>query len=187
MATQLPWNHENVLTTPPVSLYSIFALSALAILGSFLQIRPRGLEIQLSLRFFAVLISAAVVNWPATVAVACVSALVESVVWIKPRRAWKSTVVHCAVAVLAASAAYATFHISYGVSSPLLMVLAAIVYFGVNSIAAWKQPFFWTFPSYAAGGSAAGLLVIADRHNGWEITLLMVPMLSWMVHAYRLY
>ena len=51
----------------------------------------------------------------------------------------------------------------------------------------WKQSFFWTFPHYIAGGSAAGLLTIADRHNGWQITLLVVPMLYWMVHAYKLY
>ena len=31
------------------------------------------------------------------------------------------------------------------------------------------------------------MLTVADRHNGWEITLLVVPMLYWMVHAYKLY
>jgi len=103
--------------------------------------------------------------------------------------------------MLATSAAYATYHIpaagAAGVPSPLLMVLAAMVYFAVSSVALvifapppekpWKQSFFWTFPHYVAGGSAAGLLTIANRHNGWEITLLVVPMLYWMVHAYRLY
>ena len=42
------------------------------------------------------------------------------------------------VAVLATSAAYATYHIPAGVVSPLLMVLAAIAYFAVSSLAlAW--------------------------------------------------
>src|SRR6185295_3076527 len=105
----------------------------------------------------------------------------------RERIAWKSTAWCCLAAGMSASAAYATFHISYGVSSPLLLVLAAIVYFAVASIATWKQSSFWTFPHYVAGGSAAGLLVIADRHNGWEITLLIVPILYWMVQAYKLY
>jgi diguanylate cyclase (GGDEF)-like protein len=151
-------------------------------------------------RFFVILISMAVLNWPQTTFIACLSALVESAVWAKPRLPWKVTAFHGAIAVLATSAAYATYHVPAGVSSPLLMVLAAIVYFVVSSIALakfnarlWKQSFFWTFPHYVAGGSAAALLTIlvyghgADRQNGWQITLLVVPTLYWMVHAYKLY
>jgi len=168
--------------------------AALAILAGRLHIQPRGLGTRLSVRFFVVLISVAMLHWPEVAAVACLSALVESAAWTRPRPHWKTIVFHGAVAVLATSAAYATYHVSTDVSSPLLMVLAAIVYFVVSSIAlakfngrVWKQSFFWTFPHYVAGGSAAGLLTIADRHNGWQITLLVVPMLYWMVHAYKLY
>jgi diguanylate cyclase (GGDEF)-like protein len=178
-------------------------LAALAALAGFLQIRLRGLSTRLSLRFFVVLISVATLNWPETAIIACLSALMESVVWTKPRLGWSAAVFSAFVAVLAASAAYAAYHVpGDGVPSPLLMVLAAIVYFVVSSLAlamaaarqehkpigsVWKHSFFWTFPHYVAGGSAAGLLAVADRHNGWEITLLVVPMLYWMVHAYRLY
>jgi len=176
-------------------------LLALAILAGFLQIRSRGLATRLSIRFFVVLISVALLSWPETAVIAWLSALVESAVWTKPRSHWKGTAFCGAIAVLATSAAYATYHIpaagAAGVPSPLLMVLAAMVYFAVSSavLAAfanpqgkpWKESFFWTFPHYVAGGSAAGLLTIADCHNGWEITLLVVPMLYWMVHAYRLY
>jgi len=183
-----------VLTTQPVSLSSIVVWAALAVLAGFLRIRLRGSAIRLSMRFCVVLLSMAVLSWPLTVAIAGLSALVESAAWTKPRPAWKETALHGAIAVLATSAACATYHVPAGASSPLLMVLAAIVYFVVSSIALakfsariWKQSFFWTFPHYVAGGSAAGLLTIADRHNGWQITLLMVPMLYWMVHAYKMY
>jgi len=192
-----------VPTSVPISLPSIVVLAALAALAGFLQIRLRGLSTRLSLRFFVVLISVATLNWPETAIIAGLSALMESVVWTKPRPGWSAAVFSAFVAVLAASAAYATYHVpGDGVPSPLLMVLAAIVYFVVSSLAlamaaarqehkpigsVWKHSFFWTFPHYVAGGSAAGLLTIADRHNGWEITLLVVPMLYWMVHAYRLY
>ena len=189
-----PGTLVTVLTTPPGSLYSIAVWAALAVLAGPLHIRLRGLSTRLSVRFFVVLVSVAVLHWPETAAIACLSALVESALWTKPRPSWTATVFHGAVAVLATSAAYATYHVPAGVSSPLLMVMAAIVYFVVSSIAlakfdarVWKQSFFWTFPHYVAGGSAAGLLTIADRHNGWQITLLVVPMLYWMVHAYKLY
>ena len=163
-------------------------------LAGFLQIRLRGLGNRLSVRFFVVLISMVVLSWPEAAAIALLSALVESAVWTKPRPRWTTTIWCSAISVLATSAAYATYNIPAAVPSPLSMVLAAIVYFVVSSIAlakfdarVWKQSFFWTFPHYVAGGSAAGLLTIADRHNGWQITLLVVPMLYWMVHAYKLY
>jgi diguanylate cyclase (GGDEF)-like protein len=187
----------------PISLYSIAVLAALAALAGFLQIRLRGLSTELSLRFLVVLISVALLNWPETAIIACLSALVENAVWTKPRLRWSASAFSIFIAVLAASAAYATYHVpGEGRPSPSRMVLAAIVYFAVNSLAlaiaiareeykpigsVWKHSFFWTFPHYVAGGSAAGLLAVADRHNGWEITLLVVPMLYWMVHAYRLY
>jgi diguanylate cyclase (GGDEF)-like protein len=183
-----------VFTTLPGSLYPIALWAALAILAGRLYIQLRGLNTRLSVRFFVVLIAVAVLRWPETAAIAGVSALVESALWTRPRPSPMATVFHGAVAVLATSAAYATYHVPVGVSTPLLMVLAAIVYFVVSSLAlakfdarVWKQSFFWTFPHYIAGGSAAGLLTIADRHNGWQITLLVVPMLYWMVHAYKLY
>jgi len=188
---------STVLTTPSVSLYSFVVWAVVAILAGFLQIRLRGLGTRLSIRFFPILISVAVLTWPQTAAVACLSALVESAIWTRPRPSWKATLLFAAISTLAACAAYATYDIPAGqggVSSPLLMVLAAIVYFAVSSGASamftasrWKQSFFWTFPYYVAGGSAAGLVTIADRHNGWQITLLVVPMLYWMVHAYKLY
>ena len=192
-----------MLTTQPVSLYSIVVWAALAVLAGFVQIRLRGLGTQLSVRFFVVLISMAVLNWPQTAAIACLSALVESAVSTTPRPRWTATVLYAAISTLATCAAYATYHIpasGAGVSGPLLMVLAAIVYFAVSSVALarftarpWKPSFFWTFPHYVAGGSAAGLLTnlvyggSADRHNGWQITLLVVPMLYWMVRVYKLY
>ena len=183
-----------MFTNLPGSLYSIALWTALAILAGRLFIHLRGLNTRLSVRFFVVLISVSVLRWPETVAIACLSALVESALWTRPRPASMTTVFHGAVAVLATSAAYATYHVPVGVSTPLLMVLAAVVYFVVSSVAlakfdarVWKQSFFWTFPHYIAGGSAAGLLTIADRHNGWQITLLVVPMMYWMVHAYKLY
>jgi diguanylate cyclase (GGDEF)-like protein len=178
-------------------LYSLIVWTALAVLGGFLQIRLRGLGTRLSMRFFVVLISMVVLSWPEAAAIAFLSALVESALWIKPRPRWTATVLYGAISVLATSAAYATYHMGasgVGVHLPLVMVMAAIVFFFVSSIALakfsarlWKQSFFWTFPHYIAGGSAAGLLTIADRHNGWQITLLVVPMLFWMVHAYKLY
>ncbi|HEY2845353.1 MAG TPA: hypothetical protein VGJ09_16940, partial [Bryobacteraceae bacterium] len=174
-------------------LWAVFLIAA--VLSGFLQIHLRGLGTRLSVRFFVVLLGIATLSWPEIAVIACLSAIVESLVWTRPRPPAAAAAWHTVIAVIASLAAYAIYHVpSSGIaSSPLLMVLAAIVYFLVSSAASaksivlWKQSLFWTFPHYVAGGSAAGLLTIADRHNGWEITLLVVPMLYWMVHAYKLY
>ncbi len=183
-----------MLTTSQLSLSSFAIWAALAILAGRLYVQLRGLGIRLSIRYFVVLVSLAVLGWPEAICIAGLSALIESAVWTKPRPAWQATLQNAVIAVVAASAAYAVYHVPASVSSPLLMVLAAIVYFIVSSTALsgfdaqqWKQTHFWTFPHYLAGGSAAGLLTIADRHNGWQITLLVVPILYWMVHAYKQY
>ena len=80
----------------------------------------------------------AVLSWPETAAIAFLSALVESALWTKPRPRWKATVFYGAISVLATSAAYATYYVPAVVPSPLLMVMAAIVYFVVSSIALAK-------------------------------------------------
>jgi diguanylate cyclase (GGDEF)-like protein len=110
----------------------------------------------ISVRIFVVVISMAVLSWPQTAAIAFLSAVVESAVWTKPRPRWTATISYGAIAVLATSAAYATYHLGasrVGVHLPLSMLLAAIVYFAVSSIALakfdarlWKQSFYWTFP-----------------------------------------
>jgi len=186
-----------VLTPQSESLSSIVVWSAVAVLAGFLQIRLRGLGIRLSLRFIVVLSSMAVLSWPQAMVIAGLSALVEGAAATKPRPRWRATVLSSAISMLATCAAYATYYApssESGIHSPLPMVLAAIVYFAVSSAGSamltgrrWKQSCFWTFPHYVAGGSTAALLTIADRHNGWQITLLVVPMLYWMVQAYKLY
>jgi hypothetical protein len=145
-----------------------------AALASFLQIRLRGLATRLSVRFFVLLIGLTTLSWPEVAVIACVSAVVESLVWTSPRPAAMTTALYGAAAVLATSAAYTIYHVPNTASSPLLMVLAAIVYFVVNCLALmpdkpWKQSLFWTFPHYVAGGSAAGLLTIADRHMSGRV------------------
>jgi diguanylate cyclase (GGDEF)-like protein len=184
-------------------LSPIVVWAALAVLAGCIQIRLPGLGTRLSVRFFIVAISMAVLNLPQTAAVSLISALVESAACTKPRPRWTITVLYGAISTLATAAAYATYHIqalgSVEIPSPLLMVLATIVYFAVSSVGLaiftarpWKQSFFWTFPHYVGGGGAAGLVALiyahpADRHNAWQVTLLVVPMLYWMVHAYKLH
>jgi len=115
-----------------------------AALAGFLQIRLRGLATRLSVRFFVLLIGLPMLSWPEVAVIACLSAIVESLVWTTPRPTATSTALNGAAAVLATSTAYAIYHIPGKASSPLLMVLAAIVYFSVNSFALtqnrpWKQ------------------------------------------------
>ena len=62
-----------------------------AVLAGFLQIRLRGLSTRLSVRFFVLLIGLTTLSWPEVAVIACVSAIVESLVWTSPRPAARIT------------------------------------------------------------------------------------------------
>ena len=182
------------MSSDPARFISLLLVACLA---GLLQIRLRTASTRLSVRFFVVLIGVALLHWPEAVLIAAISTLAEDMFWAKPRPPRPMIGTHLASAALATCAAYAVYHVPANVQSPLLMVLAAVVYFLTQNAVpvalrsaresdGWRQS-FWTLPHYIAGGSAAGLLTVADRHNGWEITLLVVPMLYWMVHAYKFY
>ena len=189
-------NHSASLTT-------VVVWTVLAVLAGRLQVRLRGFGTRLSARFIVVMISMAVLNLPQTAAIALISALVESASWVTPRPRWTTTVFYGFISTVATCAAYITYHVpgpgAQEATAPLLMVLAAIVYFALSSIGLamftarpWKQSFFWTFPHYVGGGGAASLVVLTYRHqadpqSAWQLTLLMVPILYWMLHAYKLH
>jgi len=74
-----------------------------AALAGFLQIRLRGLATRLSVRFFVLLIGLPMLSWPEVAVIACLSAIVESLVWTTPRPTATSTALNGAAAVLATS------------------------------------------------------------------------------------
>lgn len=51
----------------------------------------------------------------------------------------------------------------------------------------WREKQFWAVPFYVASGLLASLFQVASRHVGWQIPVLLLPVLFLPYRAYRLY
>ena len=89
-------------------------------------------------------------------------------------------------------------------NSPLLLKLAfaAPTYFLVNTLsvsviialtekqqvmAVWRESYFWSFPYYLVGASAAASMAAAARFLGWEVGLGVAPLLFVVYRSYSMH
>src|SRR6266702_6220598 len=102
-------------------------------------------------------------------------------------------------------AAYHAYHLippTPGFGLPVLLVLAACVYFVTNTFSVamvisltegkrlgkvWKECYFWSFPYYMVGAAISGLLSVANHYVGWQTSLLIFPVIYWIYRSYRQY
>ena len=84
----------------------------------------------------------------------------------------------------------------------MLLMVAALVFFFANTLPisvviamtegkssrkVWSECYFWSFPYYLVGAAAVGLVGIVNRAEGWETSLLILPLIYWVYRSYRLY
>ena len=82
LAALAQWGLSHSAVSDPVRFAGFLVAAALA---GFLQIRLRGLATRLSVRFFVLLIGLTMLSWPEVAVIACLSAIVESLLWTRPR------------------------------------------------------------------------------------------------------
>jgi diguanylate cyclase (GGDEF)-like protein/putative nucleotidyltransferase with HDIG domain len=105
----------------------------------------------------------------------------------------------------ASALTYLTYHWlsgRFGSSKPILLMVAALVFFFANTLPisivialtegkssrkVWSECYFWSFPYYLVGAAAVGLVGIVNRSAGWETSLLVLPLIYWVYRSYRLY
>jgi len=181
------------------------SLLLLTVVASTLKVRLPGLTSTVSASFLFVLIGVADFSLPETLAVGCAAALVQSL--------WKATAPKL-VHVLFNVASWAiSIHISYWLSHRLvpasqihslavLLPFAAFLFFlthtGFVAVvvsltsqtplkAVWRNCYFWTFPYYLVGAAIAGMFAIANRTVGWQVSLLVLPMMYLVYGCYRVH
>ena len=85
---------------------------------------------------------------------------------------------------------------------PLLLTTVAMIYFFFNTLpiamvlcattggrlsTIWKQNYFWSFPFHLVGASVAGLMHIASNQFGWQVSLLILPLMYLIYNSYASY
>src|SRR5437667_12516391 len=107
---------------------------------------------------------------------------------------------------LAAAAAHLSYQSGLVIFSslgiPVRLGLAAIVFFVINTATVaivigrtegrsprqvWTESYFWSFPYYMVGASVAGFFGYLSRTVGWEVVVMLIPVVLLLFRGYRLY
>src|SRR5579885_2856099 len=179
---------------------------AVAILASGLKVQLPGIDGTMSVNFLFILLGVLELSLPETLAIGCTATLVQSV-W-QARKRLDPVKVLFNVAGMMANATYLTYFAyhqlaaRYGSNKPILLMVAALVFFFANTLPislvismtegkssrkVWSECYFWSFPYYLVGAAAVGLVGIVNRSAGWETSLLVLPLIYWVYRSYRLY
>ncbi len=179
---------------------------AVAVLASGLKVQLPGIDGTMSVNFLFILLGVLELSLPETLVIGCTASLVQSV-WQARKRLDPVKVLFNVAGMMANASAltYLTYYwlaARFGSNKPILLMLAALVFFFANTLPisivialtegkssrkVWSECYFWSFPYYLVGAAAVGLVGIVNRSAGWETSLLVLPLIYWVYRSYRLY
>ena len=187
-------------------LLRFFCYLAVAVLASGLKVQLPGIDGTMSVNFLFILLGVLELSLPETLVIGCTATLVQSV-WQARNRLDPVKVLFNVAGMMANASALTS--VSYhwladrsGSNKPILLMVAALVFFFANTLPisivialtegkssrkVWSECYFWSFPYYLVGAAAVGLVGIVNRSAGWETSLLVLPLIYWVYRSYRLY
>src|ERR1017187_7933147 len=179
---------------------------AVALLASGLKVQLPGIDGTMSVNFLFILLGVLELSLSETLLIGCTASLVQSV-WQARKRLDPVKVLFNVAGMMANASAltYLSYHwlaARFGSNKPILLMVAALVFFFANTLPisivialtegkssrkVWSECYFWSFPYYLVGAAAVGLVGIVNRAQGWETSLLILPLIYWVYRSYRLY
>src|ERR1700683_2980251 len=176
----------------------------IAILASRLRVTLPGITGTLSVNFLFILVGVAELSYSEAITLGAISMLAQC--WSGKRPGAIQMTFNVCPGCVSTAAAYLVYHSflvnELIVNRPLILCLAASVYFIVNagSIAivisfSEGKPlrrilvdcYFWSFPYYLLGAGIAGAIAWFNHAFNWETSLLFVPAIYLIYRSYRLY
>ena len=194
----LHWHTDNSLR---------FASFLAVALGAFLfKVRLPGIQATMSANFLFILVGILDLSYPETLLMGCLGGLVQSLWQAKPRPHVIQILFNFANLALSISLAHLVFHsqLAYnlGLRWPLLLAAASTTYFAMNTMSVsgiiamterrnplmvWKECYLWSFPYYLLGALIAGGVSMINRSLGWQVAILVLPVVYWIYRSYRTY
>jgi len=183
-----------------------FCYLAVALLASGLKVQLPGIDGTMSVNFLFILLGVLELSLPETLVIGCTASLAQSVWQLRGRLDPVKVLFN--VAGMMANATFLTYKTyqalsgQLGSSKPILLMIAALVFFFANTLPisvvialtegkssrrVWSECYFWSFPYYLVGAAAVGLVGIINRSAGWQTSLLVLPLIYWVYRSYRLY
>jgi diguanylate cyclase (GGDEF)-like protein/putative nucleotidyltransferase with HDIG domain len=194
----LHWRSENMLR------FECFLVVALG--ASLFKVRLPGIQATMSANFLFILVGILDLSYPETLLMGCLGGLAQTLWQAKPRPRPIQLFFTLANLSISVTAASLVFHSSrahnFGLEWPLLLAAASTTYFGVNTMSVsgiiaitgrrnplvvWKECYLWSFPYYMLGALIAGGVSLLNRTVGWQVAILVLPVVYWMYRSYRMY
>src|SRR5271165_3247313 len=179
---------------------------ALAMAASIFKVRLPGIEATMSANFVFILVGILDFSFPETLMIGCLGGLAQSIWQANPRPRPIQMLFNFANLSLSIGAANLVFHSTFayqhGLRWPLLLGAASTTYFVVNTlsvsgiiaitqkrlpIAVWRECYLWSFPYYLLGAIIAGGMSVMNRVMGWQVAILVLPIVYWIYRSYRVY
>ncbi len=177
-----------------------------AVVASQFRVRLPGIMATLSANFFFIMIGILDLDIRKVLVIACASTLGQ-MLWHARRFPRPGRLVFNLASVTVASfCAFQTYHWSIfqalGGSLPVPLIASSMVFFLLNTLGAsgvlalteahgfwrtWRENFVWTAAQYVALGALAGLVHAVDQRTGWQIGLLLLPIVYLVYRSYDLY
>jgi diguanylate cyclase (GGDEF)-like protein/putative nucleotidyltransferase with HDIG domain len=193
------WHSDN--------LPRFFCYLLIALLASGLKITLPGIDGTMSVNFLFILLGVLEMSLPETLIIGCAASLTQCTIWLEHHKPDPIKVVFNVFSMMANAIAlsYFAFHRLervLGESTPLLLVITALIFFLANTVPVtiiisltegksprkvWSECYFWSFPYYLVGAAVVFLVDFVNKHTGWETTLLILPVIYWVYRSYRLY
>jgi diguanylate cyclase (GGDEF)-like protein/putative nucleotidyltransferase with HDIG domain len=179
---------------------------AVALSASIFKVRLPGIEATMSANFLFILVGIMDLSRPETVLMGSLGGLIQSLWQSKPRPKPIQLVFNFSNIAISIVAADFVYHSSgaqsIGMKWPLLLAAASTTYFVVNTmsvsgvialserrnpIRVWKECYLWSFPYYLLGALIAGVVSTINHSLGWQVAVLILPVVYWIYRSYRLY
>ncbi len=184
--------------------FACFFLVALT--ASLLKVRLPGIEATMSVNFVFILVGILDLSYPETLVIGCFGGLAQSLWHANTRPRFIQILFNSANLAISITAADRVFHSSFaylhGLRWPLLLAAASTTYFVLNTMSVsgivaiterrnpvrvWKECYLWSFPYYLLGALVASGVSIINRNQGWQVGILVLPILYWLYRAYQTY
>jgi diguanylate cyclase (GGDEF)-like protein/putative nucleotidyltransferase with HDIG domain len=187
----------------PLQFWCYFLVT---VLTSGLKIRLPMVLATLSVNFLFILVGIVQFSLPEAIVLGVAGTIVQCL-W-RPRsrpKAIRIAFSACSVG-MAIMAAHTVFHgplkAMLGELHPVLLGLAACVYFVVNTVLVagvialterksiyrtWYQTYFWILPYHLAAASLGWLIIVLTRQVSWDAALVLFPLAYFIYRAYKMY
>jgi hypothetical protein len=198
---------HDVLQLHFLNFYEFLSLLTMALVASRLKLKLPGLNGNMSVNLPFILIASTLLSRGEALSIAAASTLVQCL----PKKGKKLVpaqvlfnVSTMAIAAILGTLVYtAGSHFGVGLLfRSLPLVIAAAMFFLGNTVLVatvisltegekifrvWSNVFQLSFPYYVASAGITSMVTTASRHLGWQIPLLVLPVMYGIYRSYQLY